>query len=84
MKNRILNILIAIDQLLYVMITLGHGSPDETMSAAVWRLEQDNKLQGKIFRPILDFIFWFDEEHCKNSFLSEINRKHLPDEYNRP
>lgn len=29
MKNRLLNILIALDQFVYVLITLGYGSPDE-------------------------------------------------------
>lgn len=38
MKRRLLNLLIALDQLTYVPLTLGHGSPDETMSAAAYRL----------------------------------------------
>jgi hypothetical protein len=52
MKQRILNLLIVIDQLIYVVITLGSGCPDETMSSAAWRLEQKGKIQGKIFRPL--------------------------------
>ena len=32
MKQRILNFLIAIDQLAYVLVTLGAGHPDETLS----------------------------------------------------
>ena len=40
MKQRILNLLIAIDQLAYVLLTLGAGHPDETLSAAAWRTEQ--------------------------------------------
>ena len=34
--------LIAIDQLLWVLLTLGKGHPDETISAA-WRMEQQGK-----------------------------------------
>ena len=34
MRRRLLNILIALDQFVYVLLTLGHGSPDETLSAA--------------------------------------------------
>lgn len=34
MKQRALNLLIAIDQLAYVLLTLGAGHPDETLSAA--------------------------------------------------
>jgi len=75
LKRRILNVLISIDQLFYVLITLGNGNPDETMSAAAYRLEQEGKLGGKIFRPILDAIFWFDPEHCRLSYETECYKK---------
>ena len=35
MKQRILNLLIALDQLAWVLLTLGKGHPDETISAAL-------------------------------------------------
>ena len=38
-QQRILHILIAIDQLAWVLLTLGRGHPDETISAASWRME---------------------------------------------
>lgn len=57
MRQRLLNLLIALDQLGYVVITLGRGSPDETMSAAAWRTEQGGKILGRFFRPVLDAIF---------------------------
>lgn len=81
MKQRMLNISIAFDQLAYVLLTLGSGSPDETLSAAAWRSEGNGKLLGRIFRPIIDALFWFDPKHCQTSFESEINRMHLPKEY---
>jgi hypothetical protein len=71
-KKRLLNILIAVDQLIYVLITLGNGNPDETLSAAAWRLEKQGKIQGKILRPLIDWIFWFDPLHCLNSYTSEL------------
>ena len=74
MLRRVLNLLIAIDQLIYVVITLGNGHPDETMSAAAWRLEQEGKLSGRVFRPLIDALFWFDPQHCKTSFESEVAR----------
>ena len=70
-KKRILNILISLDQFLFSIITLGGSDPDETMSAAAWRLEQEGRLQGKIFRPIIDTLFWFDKDHCKRAWLNE-------------
>lgn len=74
MKRRILNILIAIDQLVYVLLTLGRGDPDETMSAAAWRLEQNRHWAGRLFRPMIDTLFWFDPDHCRTSYESELAR----------
>lgn len=74
MKSRVLNILIALDQLAYVLITLGNGKPDETMSAAAWRLEQKGQWFGKIARPAIDTLFFWDKDHCRTSAEAEINR----------
>jgi hypothetical protein len=57
MKRRVLNLAIALDQMAWVLITLGHGSPDETISAALWRMEQAGKRAGKLFRPVVDALF---------------------------
>jgi hypothetical protein len=69
--------LIALDQFVYVLITLGKGDPDETMSAAAYRLEQRGRLAGRIFRPVLDTLFWFDPQHCKRSYEAELERARL-------
>lgn len=78
-KQRLLNLLIAVDQLAYVLITLGAGMPDETMSAAAWRTERDGKLLGRLFRPLIDALFWpIEREHCRNAYLAEVRRAQLP------
>lgn len=74
MRQRILNLLIALDQFLFCLLMLGNSYPDETASTCAWRLEQTGRIQGKIFRPIIDMLFWFHSEHCKKSFESE--RRH--------
>lgn len=74
MKRRILNVLIALDQFFYVLITFGSAAPDETMSAAAWRMEQAGKWQGRIFRPLIDRLFWFDPDHCRRAYLAEVFR----------
>lgn len=80
--QRILHLLIALDQMTYVILTLGAGSPDETLSAAAWRTEQDGKFWGVVMRPVIDLLFLaFERNHCKTAFESELNRKHLPAEY---
>lgn len=81
MASRLLNFLIAADQMVFSIVTLGYAKPDETMSAAAYRLEQEGKWQGKFFRPVIDKLFWFDPDHCRLSFESEVNKKHLPEIY---
>lgn len=81
MKQRVLNLLIALDQFLFCLVTLGHSSPDETMSACAWRLEREGRWQGRVFRPLIDFLFWFDPRHCAMSYVSEKQGKQLPREY---
>ena len=82
MKRRVLNILIALDQLAWVIVTLGKGKPDETISAALWRMEQQGKLAGRLFRPVIDLLFLpIERDHCRLSFESEVRGAHLPDYY---
>jgi len=82
MKQRILNILIAIDQLAWVVLTLGKGYPDETISAALWRMEQQGKIAGRVFRPLVDLLFLpIERDHCRLSFESEVRGAHLPATY---
>jgi hypothetical protein len=72
MKQRVLNLLICIDQLVFCLLTLGSSDPDETMSSAAYRLERARRWPGIIFRPLIDKLFWFDPMHCRTSFESEI------------
>lgn len=52
------------------------------MSAAAWRLEQEGKLAGRIFRPLIDLLFfWQGLGHCKNAYIKEFERKNYHDEY---
>lgn len=82
MRRRLLNILIAIDQLIYVLLTLGHGSPDETLSAAAYRLWLRDKLAGHYFKPAIDLLFLpMERDHCRHAYLSEMDRRHLPRGY---
>lgn len=82
MTRRILNMLIALDQFLYVLVTFGNGSPDETLSAAAWRWEVAGKWQGKLLRPLIDWLArpW-EHNHCWRAFEAERRKAHLPSEY---
>ena len=82
MNQRILNLLIAIDQLTWVLVTLGNGLPDETISAAAWRMEQQGKWAGKVLRPLIDLLFLpLERDHCRKAWLSEAQRLQLPSAY---
>jgi hypothetical protein len=74
--------LIALDQFLFVILTLGWAYPDETFSAACWRWYMYGKWYGKPLVKIIDFFFLpIEKDHCKLSHLAEINNKHLPRGY---
>lgn len=84
MRRRLLNILIALDQLVYVLLTLGHGSPDETLSAAAYRLWLRDQWGGRYFKPLIDLLFLpLERDHCKRSYRAEMERRHLPGGYTR-
>lgn len=82
LRQRILNLLIALDQLAWVIVTLGKGKPDETISAALWRMEQEGKLAGRILRPVIDALARpLERDHCRKSFEAEQRGAHLPAAY---
>lgn len=81
-RQRILNVLIALDQLAWVLLTLGIGHPDETISAAAWRMERQGKVAGRVLRPTIDALFRpLERDHCRKSFESEVNGRQLPRVY---
>jgi hypothetical protein len=72
----VIQVLIALDQLLH---TLVGGMADETLSAAAYRWERDGIRSWP--RKLIDTLLWFDENHCEQSYISELQRKQLPGEY---
>ena len=68
-----LNLAIAIDQLFNAIFC---GEPDETLSSRAYRLDKERG--KKLPRFLIDTLFFFDKDHCYQSYLSEIERKQLP------
>ncbi len=66
-------VLIALDQLAN---TVAGGYPDETLSARCWRLRL--RKPWCYLRAVIDGLFFFDPDHCRTSFESEVARKHSP------
>ena len=73
---QIKEILIGFDQ--FINTLLG-GHADETFSARTYRLRENN--WWWVAYVIINHIFFWQEDHCKGSYMAEIERKHLPDEY---
>jgi len=68
-------VLIALDQLANAVFG---GHPDETISSRAYRWE----LKGKRTWPrkVIDALFFFDPDHCKESYESERTGQQLPPE----
>jgi len=70
-------ILIAFDQLLNTLIG---GCADETLSSHAYRMHRDGKPWG-FLRRVIDAIFFWQTEHCYESYISEKERRQLPPEF---
>ena len=76
LKRYVLNLLIALDQLVNTLIG---GAPDETLSASAWIGERQGKLLPRIFRPMIDLLFLpFERDHCQRAYQAEVDRTQLP------
>lgn len=64
-------IAIAIDQ--FFNTVLG-GMADETLSARAHRT-------GSAWEPVIDAMFFWQDAHCFQSYISEKERKQLPGAY---
>ena len=69
------NVLIAIDQLFNAAIG---GYCDETLSSRAWRWEQDGVRAWP--RRLIDLIFFWEPNHCRESYRSEREGRQLPPE----
>lgn len=73
------NVLISLDQTINCVVWIkgdGFGYPDETLSARAWRLRE----QSNAWR-VIDTLLFFDKDHCRTSYESEVLRKQLPSAY---
>ncbi len=68
-------ILVALDQLVNTLIG---GYADETLSSRAHR----RRLRGKGgVAWVIDHIFFWQDEHCKTAYESELERAQLPVEF---
>jgi len=80
-QHYIIRVLLAIDQLANVVLC--NGSPDETMSAASYRMHRDGRFWG-FMMPVIDLMFfWQGPKHCYNAYKKELARIQYPEEYQK-
>lgn len=85
LRHWLWQLLVALDQLVNVLITPGQAGAwaDETLSSRAWRMEQAGKPWGRVFRPLVDALFWWEPGHCQASFAAEREQRQLPPEARR-
>jgi hypothetical protein len=72
--SRLEQIGIALDQLVNALLG---GYADETLSARIWR----HRATWKRRLLIVNTLFFWQINHCKEAYESELYRKQLPKEY---
>lgn len=68
-------LLIAADQLLNALLA---GWPDETLSSRAYRWEQNGVRKWP--RKAIDTLFFWEKNHCWESYRSEWERRQMPPE----
>jgi hypothetical protein len=67
----LINVLVSLDQLLNVLIG---GYPDETISSRVGRNAAAGKKWALIAEKVINALFWFDPNHCRDAVeLEELD-----------
>lgn len=77
-----IELFLSIDQLLNVLLL---GFADETLSARSYRADRDGLIFGRIFRPAIDALFFWQKTnglgHCRQAYERELLKFYLPAEY---
>lgn len=73
---------IAFDQLLNVSVTPFQGGAwaDETLSSRAYRMDQKGRPWGRLMRPLIDTLFFWQHQHCRQAYEKERSRLHIPPE----
>ena len=70
-------VFVALDQLLNAVLG---GWADETLSSRAWRTGNKGRLAGRIAQPVIDTIFFWQEDHCWSAFVAERYQRQSPPE----
>ena len=73
--NHFIQFILAVDQLANTILL---GWADETISARSWRMRGK---WGKLPYRLINLLFFWQDNHCKEAYESEQQRLHLAAEY---
>ena len=68
--QRLLIILYQLDGFILALLTLGKCQIGETISSVAFSLEADGRWLGRVLRPTIDTLLWFDENHCAEAWVT--------------
>ena len=68
--SRLLIILYTLDSFVLAVLTLGSCRIGETISSVAFSLESDGKWRGRVLRPTIDTLFFFDRDHCHGAWVT--------------
>ncbi len=71
MKVLLLNLLIALDQLINVLLA---GDPDETLSSRAHRMREKGQPYWGWTAGAIDWLFFWQPQHCQQAYESEVLR----------
>lgn len=78
MKGWLASVCVAIDQLINAVLA---GSPDETLSSRAYRADQRGRVFGRLFRPLIDTLFFWQPRHCQQAYMAEVSRRQFPQHF---
>ncbi|UWZ92181.1 DNA helicase UvrD [[Pasteurella] aerogenes] len=81
LKKWFYHVLIAVDQLFNA---LTGGGADETLSSRTYRhaiLSDRPKQRWNTMYLFIEFLFFWEKEHCKTAYESELKGKQYPSEF---
>jgi hypothetical protein len=77
-KTYLMQNLIALDQQLNALLG---GMADETLSARAHRMREKKQKYWGWTANTIDFIFFWEKDHCFMAYQYEIRRRQLPEAY---
>ncbi len=80
MSFYLLQVFLALDQFFN---TLFGGYADETLSSRAHRMREKKQRYWWWVAGAIDTLFFWQKDHCKHAWLSEVNRKQLDPVFSR-